>query len=100
MDFANSLEAVIVSQPDLEFRLRRIVGNVRLIAGLLNIVGGFIRSMERLNDGETYKPAVPEMALGSPFQIMVQAQIAVDSWMQLFIEHRAPAAHREAATYL
>lgn len=100
IEFANSLETVIVSQPDLEFRLRRIVGNVRLIADLLNIVGGFIRSMERLNDGETYKPAVLEMALGSPFQIMVQAQTAVDSWMQLFIEHRAPAAHREAATYL
>jgi hypothetical protein len=56
--------------------------------------------MERLNDGETYKSAVLEMALGSPFQIMVQAQIAVDSWMQLFIEDRAPAAHREAATFL
>jgi hypothetical protein len=100
IDFANSLEAVIISQPDLEFRLRRIVGNVRLVAGLLNIVGGFIRSMERLNDGETYKSAVLEMALGSPFQIVVQAQIAVDRWMQLFIEHRVPAAHREAATYL
>ena len=100
IEFANSLEAVIISQPDLEFRLRRIVGNVSLIAGLLNIVGGFIRSMERLNDGEIYKSAVLEMALGSPFQIMVQAQIAVDSWMQLFIEDRAPAVHREAATFL
>jgi uncharacterized membrane-anchored protein YhcB (DUF1043 family) len=100
IEFANSLEAVIISQPDLEFRLRRIVGNVSLIAGLLNIVGGFIRSMERLNDGETYKSAVLEMALGSPFQIMVQAQIAVDIWMQLFIEDRAPAVHREVATFL
>jgi hypothetical protein len=100
IEFANSLEAVIISQPDLEFRLRRIVGNVRLIAGLLNIVGGFIRSMERVNDGEPYKSAVLEMALDSPFQIMVQAQIAVDSWMQRFIEDRAPAVHREAAIYL
>jgi hypothetical protein len=100
IDFANSLEAVIISQPDLEFRLRRIVENVSLIAGLLNIVGGFIRSMERLNDGETYKSAVLEMALGSPFQMMTQCQIAVDEWMQLFIEQRAPAVHQEAATYL
>jgi hypothetical protein len=91
IDFANSLEAVIISQPDLEFRLRRIVGNVRLIAGLLNIVGGFIRSMKRLNDGETYKSAVLEMALGSSFQMMVQAQIAADSWMQLFYRGPRPS---------
>jgi hypothetical protein len=63
IDFANSLEATIKKQPDLEFRLRKIVGNVGLIAGLLNVAGGFIRSMERLNDGETYRPAVLEMAL-------------------------------------
>ena len=100
IDFANSLEAAITRQPDLEFRLRKIVGNVGLIASLLNIVGGFIRSMERLNDGEKYKPAVLKMALGGPFQTMVQAQIAVDEWMQLFIERRAPAVHQEAATYL
>jgi hypothetical protein len=56
--------------------------------------------MERVNDGEPYKSAVLEMALGSPFQVMVQAQIAVDSWMQLFIEDRAPAVHRAAAIYL
>ena len=100
IDFANSLEAAIKKQPDLEFRLRKIVGNVGLIAGLLNVAGGFIRSMERLNDGETYQPAVIEMALRGPFQIMVQAQTAVDTWMQLFIEQRAPAVHQEAATYL
>jgi hypothetical protein len=100
IDFANSLEAAIKKQPDLEFRLRKIVGNVGLIAGLLNVAGGFIRSMERLNDGETYQPAVLEMALRGPFQIMVQAQTAVDTWMQMFIEQRAPAVHREAATYL
>ena len=52
--------------------------------------------MERLNDGETYQPAVIEMALRGPFQIMVQAQTAVDTWMQLFIAQRAPAVHREA----
>jgi hypothetical protein len=56
--------------------------------------------MERLNDGETYQPAVLEMALRGPFQIMVQAQTTVDTWMQLFIEQRAPAVHQEAATYL
>ncbi|MEA2919115.1 MAG: hypothetical protein QOJ15_11196 [Bradyrhizobium sp.] len=56
--------------------------------------------MERLNDGETYPPAVLEMALRGPFQIMVQAQIAVDEWMQLFIEQRAPAVYQEAVTYL
>ena len=56
--------------------------------------------MERLNDGETYQPAVLEMALRGPFQIMVQAQRAVDTWMQLSIERRAPAVHQEAATYL
>jgi hypothetical protein len=100
IDFANSLEAAIKKQPDLEFRLRKIVGNVGLIAGLLNVAGGFIRSMERLNDGETYQPAVLEMALRSPFQIMVQAQSAVDTWMQLFIEYRAPAVHQEASTFL
>ena len=100
IDFANSLEAAIKKQPDLEFRLRKIVGNVGLIAGLLNVAGGFIRSMERLNDGETYQPAVLEMALRGPFQIMVQAQTTVDTWMQLFIEQRAPAVHQEAATYL
>jgi hypothetical protein len=100
IDFANSLEAAITRQPDLEFRLRKIAGNVDLIASLLNIAGGFIRSMERLNDGEKYKPAVLTMALGGPFQIMAQAQIAVDEWMQLFIEQRAPAVHQEAATYL
>jgi hypothetical protein len=100
IDFANSLEEAITRQPDLEFRLRKIVGNVGIIAGLLNIAGGFLRSMERLNDGEKYKPAVLKMALGGPFQIMVQAQIAVDEWMQLFIEQRAPAVHREATLYL
>jgi hypothetical protein len=100
IDFANSLEAAITKQPDLEFRLRKIVGNVGLIAGLLNVAGGFIRSMERLNDGETYRPAVLEMALRGPFQIMVQAQMAVDTWMHLFIEQRAPAVHQEAATFL
>ena len=100
IDFANSLEAAIKKQPVLEFRLRKIVGNVGLIAGLLNVAGGFIRSMERLNDGETYQPAVLEMALRGPFQIMVQAQMAVDTWMHLFIEQRAPAVHQEAATFL
>jgi hypothetical protein len=100
IDFANSLEAAIKKQPDLEFRLRKIVGNVGLIAGLLNVAGGFIRSMERLNDGETYQPAVLEMALRGPFQIMVQAQMAVETWMHLFIEQRAPAVHQEAATFL
>jgi hypothetical protein len=100
IDFANSLEAAIKKQPDLEFRLRKIVGNVGLIAGLLNVAGGFIRSMERLNDGETYQPAVLEMALRGPFQIMVQAQTAVDTWMQLFIEQRAPAVRQEASTFL
>jgi hypothetical protein len=100
VDFANSLEAAIKKQPDLEFRLRKIVGNVGLIAGLLNVAGGFIRSMERLNYGETYQPAVLEMALRGPFQIMVQSQTAVDTWMQLFIEQRAPAVHLEASTFL
>jgi len=100
IDFANSLEAAIKKQPDLEFRLRKIVGNVGLIAGLLNVAGGFIRSMERLNDGETYQPAVLEMALRGPFQIMVQAQTALDTWMQLFIEQRAPAVRQEASTFL
>jgi hypothetical protein len=100
IDFANSLEAAIKKQPDLEFRLRKIVGNVGLIAGLLNVAGGFIRSMERLNDGETYQPAVLEMALRGPFQIMVQAQMAVETWMHLFVEQRAPAVHQEAATFL
>ncbi len=98
--FANSLEAVVTRQPDLEFRLRKIVGNVSVIAYLLNIVGGFVRSLERLNDGEKYKPAVIEMALGGPFQIMSQAQMAVDEWMQLFIEQRAPAVRQEAAAFL
>jgi hypothetical protein len=56
--------------------------------------------MERLNDGEKYRPAVLAMALGGPFQIMAQAQIAVEEWMQLFIEQRAPAVHQEAATFL
>jgi hypothetical protein len=100
IDFANSLEAAITRQPDLEFRLRKIAGNVGVVVSLLNIAGGFIRSMERLNDGEKYKPRVLTMALGGPFQIMAQAQIAVDEWMQLFIEQRAPAVHQEAATYL
>ena len=100
IDFANSLEASIMRQPDLEFRLRKIVGNVGLIAGLLNTISGYIRSMERLSDGEMYKPAILEMALGGPFKGMVQAQAAVDKWMQLFIEQRAPAVHKEAATYL
>jgi plasmid stabilization system protein ParE len=100
IDFANSLETAITKQPDLEFRLRKIVGNVGLIANLLNVAGGFMRSMERLNDGEKYRPAVLAMALGGPFQIMAQAQIAVEEWMQLFIEQRAPAVHQEAATYL
>src|SRR5262245_25595293 len=74
IDFANSVEATITKHPDLAFRLRKIVGNVELVAGLLNIVGGYLRSMERLNDGEMYKPAILEMALGGPFQMMVQAQ--------------------------
>ena len=100
VDFANSLEAVIISQPDLESRLRRIVGNVGVIASLLNVVGGFIRSMERLNDGEEYKPTVLAMALGGPFQTMAQSQTVVDEWMDLFIEQRAPEVHQEAATYL
>jgi len=100
IDFANSLEAAIARQADLEFRLRRIVGNVGLIANLLNIIGGFIRSMERLNDGEKYNAPVLTMALGGPFQIMVQAQVALDEWMQLFIEQRVPAASREAAAFL
>jgi hypothetical protein len=100
IDFANSLETAITKQPDLEFRLRKIVGNVGLIANLLNVAGGFMRSMDRLNDGEKYRPAVLAMALGSPFQIMAQAQIAVEEWMQLFIEQRAPAVHQEAATFL
>jgi hypothetical protein len=100
IDFANSLEAAITKQPDLEFRLRKIVGNIGLIANLLNVVGGFVRSMERLNDGEKYKAPVLAMALGGPFQIMAQAQLAVEEWMQLFIEQRAPAVHQEAVTYL
>jgi hypothetical protein len=100
IDFANSLESAITSQPDLEFRLRKIVGNVGVIVNLLNVAGGFMRNMERLNDGAQYKPHVLAMALGGPFQIMAQAQIAADEWMQLFAEQRAPAAHQEAATYL
>jgi hypothetical protein len=56
--------------------------------------------MERLNDGETYQPTVLEMALRGPFQIMVQAQTAVEMWMQLFIEQRAPAVLRDASTFL
>ena len=100
VDFANSLEAAITRQPDLEFRLRKIAGNVGVVVSLLNIAGGFIRSMERLNDGKKYKPAVLTMALGGPFQVMAQAQIAVDEWMQLFIEQRAPAVYQEAVTYL
>jgi hypothetical protein len=100
VDFANSLEAAITRQPDLEFRLRKIVGNVGVIVSLLNVAGGFIRSMERLNDSEKYKPPILTMALGGPFQIMAQAQIAVEEWMQLFIDQRAPAVHQEAATYL
>jgi hypothetical protein len=100
IDFANSLEAAITRQPDLEFRLRKIVGNVGLIADLLNIISGYIRSMERLSDGEMYKPAILEMALGVPFKGMVQAQAAVDKWMQLFVEQRGPAVHNEAAIYL
>lgn len=100
VDFANSLEAAIARQADLEYRLRRIVGKTSLIANLLNMAGGFLRSMERLNDGENYKPPVLAMALGGPFQTMVQAQIALDEWMQLFVEQRAPAMHREAAAFL
>jgi hypothetical protein len=100
IDFANCLEAMITSQADLEFRLRKILGDVGPVARLLNVVGGYIRSMERLNDGEPYKPAVLEMALGAPFQLMVQAQAAVDTWMKLFVEQRAPNAHREAVAYL
>jgi hypothetical protein len=100
IDFANSLEAMITKQADLEFRLRKIVGDVGLVARLLNIVGGYIRSMERLDDGEAYKPAVLEMALGASFQLMVQAQTAVDVWIQLFVEQRAPTVRREAAAYL
>ena len=71
-----------------------------LVADLLNMAGGFIRSMERLNDGEKYKPPVLAMALGGPFQVMVQAQIALDEWMRLFIEQRASAVHREATAFL
>jgi hypothetical protein len=56
--------------------------------------------MERLNDSEKYKPPILTMALGGPFQIMAQAQSAVDTWMQLFIEYRAPAVHQEASTFL
>jgi len=100
IDFANSLEATITKQADLEFRLRKIVGDVKLVANLLNVVGGFIRSMERLNDGEAYKHAILEMALGAPFLRMVQAQTDVDKWMRLFIEQRAPAVHQEAVAYL
>jgi hypothetical protein len=100
LDFANSLEATLTRQADLEFRLRKIVGDVGLLARLLNIVGGYLRSMERLNDGEAYKPAILEMALGAPFQLMVQAQTAVHTWMQLFVEQRAPAVRREVAAYL
>jgi hypothetical protein len=94
------VRVAITRQPDLEFRLRKIVGNVGVIASLLNISGGFVRSMERVNDGANYGPTVLTMALGGSFQIMAQAQIAVDEWMQLFIEQRAPAVHQEAATYL
>jgi hypothetical protein len=100
IDFANSLEATITKQADLDFRLRKIIGDVGLIASLLNIVGGYIRSMERLNDGEEYKAAVLEMALGAPFQLVVQAQTAVDKWLQLFVEQRAPAVYQEAVAYL
>jgi hypothetical protein len=99
LKFANSLEQVITRQPDLEFRLRKIVGNVGAIAALLNVAGGFIRNLERLNDGETYRPAVLTMALGPSFRAMVQAQSAVDEWMHVFLEQRAPAACREAAAY-
>jgi hypothetical protein len=100
IDFANSLEAAITRQSDLEFRLRKIVGNVGVIVSVLNIAGGFIRSLERLDDGENYKPPILKMALGGPFQTMAQAQIVLDEWMQLFIEQRSPAVHQEAATYL
>jgi len=100
LEFANSLEQVITRQPDLEFRLRTIVGNVGVIAALLNVAGGFIRSLEHLNDGETYKPAVLAMALGSPFRVMVQAQSAVDEWMHVFLEQRVPAVCREISTFV
>lgn len=95
IDFANALEAIITRQADLEFRLRNIVGNVGLIAALLNVAGGYIRSMERLNDGESYKPAVLEMALGRPFQILVQAETTLQEWMRLFVGQRVPAVRQE-----
>jgi hypothetical protein len=53
-----------------------------------------------VSDGSFRVHAINAVGLGSPFQIMVQAQIAVDIWMQLFIEDRAPAVHREVATFL
>lgn len=99
IDFANALEAIITRQPRLEFRLRRIIGDLELIAGLLNTTGGYIRSMERLNDGQAYKAVVLEMALGGPFRILVQAQTALHEWMHLFIEQRAPLARQQAASY-
>lgn len=99
IDFANALEAIVRRQPDLEFRLRRIVGDVGLVAGLLNIAGGYVRTMERLNDGQNYKAAVLEMALGKPFQALVQAQSALQEWMRLFVERRALAARQEVAAF-
>ena len=77
LGFANALEQVIARQPDLEFRLRKIVGNVGAVAALLNATGGFIRSLERLDDGETYNPTVLAMALGPAFRTMIQAQSAM-----------------------
>jgi hypothetical protein len=38
------------------------------------------------------------MALDGHFQMLVQAQMAVER-MQLFIEQRAPTAHQEVAAY-
>lgn len=55
--------------------------------------------MERLNEGENCKSPVLAMALDGPFQMLVQAQIAVDERMQLFIEQRAPTVHQEVAAY-
>lgn len=99
VDFANALEAIIRRQPDLEFRLRRIVGDVGPLAGLLNVAGGYVRTMERLNDGQPYKSAVLEMALGKPFEALVEAQNTLQQWMRLFVERRAAAARQEVAAH-
>jgi hypothetical protein len=97
IEFANALEAIVIRQPELEFRLRRIVGDVGLVAGLLNTAAGYIRAMERLNDGASYKATVLEMALGQPFQLLVQAQASLHEWTRLFVERRAPAVRRAMA---